>query len=362
MTWSLIPGPSWEWVHQLTCSQTVCASSRHGVRVHRLCKLELFHNLGIEGLYHGDIMVFCCALNGNQPTLYTNTHVVLFHLLKESVIQTLFTPSIQKSVAHNIKMRVSLLTHSSLVSQILSILSTELVMKMPVSWGYHCTIEMAWDSVLVTALFHKCPSVWSKRDITFVLLHPFYPECFLYFPFSLSHTHTSVGVTTRYSTLTGAGCISEPQPFLPSSFLPPSLLSHSRHIGVGDHGAFDPSTTARWSLNLMNHKSTVHISTTWKNTAINNTILDNIVRDKTICGQLSQSSRLAVYIQWVYTLLVRLSELLLFAQPQLRESLAPVHLGKQPGRIQTKLPRRQQLQHDLYSRPTRTLRVKRKIA
>ena len=88
-------------------------------------------------------MVFCCALNGNQPTLYTNTHVVLFHLLKESVIQTLFTPSIQKSVAHNIKMRVSLLTHSSLVSQILSILSTELVMKMPVSWGYHCTIEMA---------------------------------------------------------------------------------------------------------------------------------------------------------------------------------------------------------------------------
>ena len=220
VTWSLIPGPSWEWVHQLTCSQTVCASSCHGVRVHRLRKLELFHNLGIEGLYHGDIMVFCCALNGNQPTLYTNTHVVLFHLLKESVIWTPFTPSIQKSVAHNIKMRVSLLTHSSLVSQILSILSTELVMKMPVSWGYHCTIEMAWDSVLVTALFHKCPSVWSKRDITFLLLHPFYPECFL-FPFL---SHTSVGVTTRYSTLTGARCISEPQPFLPSSFLPPSLF------------------------------------------------------------------------------------------------------------------------------------------
>ena len=81
-------------------------------------------------------------------------------------------------------------------------------------------------------------------------------------------------------------------PPFPSLSLP--LLSHSRHTGVGDYRTLDPSTAARWSLNFMNHKSTVHISTTRKNAATNNTIL---IDCKPNCGQLLQSSRLAVYIQ-----------------------------------------------------------------
>ena len=42
----------------------------------------------------------------------------------------------------------------------------------------------------------------------------------------------------------------------------------------------------------------------------------------------SLSSRIAVYVERVHPLLVRLGELLLISQPQLRESLTSVHLGE----------------------------------